>query len=499
MPGKILGIEINQDNITAVQLTGGLKGYYITACHRIMIKKDGGLDYALRELSQRMELKSDTYIASIPAGIVSFRNIRLPFREYKKIRQALPFELETFVPFPIDDLITDFIILDRSDQGEVLAASVKKASISQFVSDLRKYGIDPDILDIGPVPVVSWLFEQDETPENGLLLDLGLDRNSMILFIKKKIVLIRDFPFHGKGNLSSNNGYDPDPDVVADESIESGLESLCIALQNTIHSFGWQNGKRITLEKIYITGTGSRYALTEKVLSRFWGIPAERLPFSREKRIRLDKGVAEFWDPAIMGNALALALRDSKKGCGFNLRKDDLRVKRRYLGPANEIRKAAAFLMVFLLFLAFDVGADYAFLKKRYEMADRRCGEVFRQVFPEVKNVVYPALQMKQKIEEAESSAVLLPGLINPDRRVLDLLMEISKRIPKSFDIDINTMVIDPETVRVTGETDTFNTVDNVKNNLEPSRYFSSVTINSANLDRTGKKVNFEIKMQRTK
>ena len=77
--------------------------------------------------------------------------------------------------------------------------------------------------------------------------------------------------------------------------------------------------------------------------------------------------------------------------------------------------------------------------------------------------------------------------------------MDISRRIPKSFDMDINTMVIDPETVRITGETDTFNTVDNVKNNLEPSPYFSSVTINTANLDRTGKKVNFEIKMQRAK
>ena len=58
-------------------------------------------------------------------------------------------------------------------------------------------------------------------------------------------------------------------------------------------------------------------------------------------------------------------------------------------------------------------------------------------------------------------------------------------------------MVIDPETVRISGETDTYDTVDNLKNNLEPSQYFNNVTISSANLDKTGKKVNFEIKMQR--
>ncbi len=499
MPGKILGIDINQDNITAVQLTGGLKGYYITACLRIMIKRDGGLDDALGELSQRMELKSDTYMASVPPGMVSFRNIRLPFREHKKIRQALPFEIETFVPFPIDDLITDFIILDRSDQSEVLAVSAKKTYIFQYVAGLQKYGIDPDILDVGPAPVASWLFEQDGTPENGLLLDVGLNSNSMVLFIKKKIVLIRDFPFHDKGDSSSIQGYDSTPDGVTDERIESGLRSLCVSVQNTIHSFGWQTGRRITLDKIYITGTGALYSVTEKSLNRFWGIPVEKLPLNRDKRIRLDKRVAGDWNPEIMGGALALALRDPKKGHGFNLRKDDLKITRRYLGPTNEIRKAAAFLIVFLLFFAFDVGADYMFLKKRYEMADRRCDEVFRQTFPEMKNVIYPVLQMRQKIEEIEGSAVLLPGLIKRDQKILDLLMEISRRIPKSSDIDINTMVIDPETVRITGETDTFNTVDNVKNNLEPSQYFSSVTINSANLDRTGKKVNFEIKMQRAK
>jgi general secretion pathway protein L len=47
------------------------------------------------------------------------------------------------------------------------------------------------------------------------------------------------------------------------------------------------------------------------------------------------------------------------------------------------------------------------------------------------------------------------------------------------------------------GETDTFNTVDILKRNLEPSDFFSEVTISSANLDRSGKRVQFEIKMVR--
>ncbi len=37
MPGKILGLDINEDSVTAVQVKSGLKGYQVTACGRVMI------------------------------------------------------------------------------------------------------------------------------------------------------------------------------------------------------------------------------------------------------------------------------------------------------------------------------------------------------------------------------------------------------------------------------------------------------------------------------
>ena len=65
-----------------------------------------------------------------------------------------------------------------------------------------------------------------------------------------------------------------------------------------------------------------------------------------------------------------------------------------------------------------------------------------------------------------------------------------------AMDLHVSRMVIDPDGVQITGNTDTFNTVDHIKNALEGSPLFGSVTIASANLDRTGKKVRFEMKLQ---
>jgi general secretion pathway protein L len=103
---------------------------------------------------------------------------------------------------------------------------------------------------------------------------------------------------------------------------------------------------------------------------------------------------------------------------------------------------------------------------------------------------------MRVKIQEIKNTAH--PGM-KANQGVLQILKDISQRVPKSTDINVTRLVVDPETVRMSGDTDTFNAVDTIKNRLEPSDYFSAVTITSANLDRTGKRVQFEIKLQRAK
>ena len=499
MPGRILGIDISHKRVTAVQVSIGFKGYLISSFAGVDILADGGLNRALEEISQKIDLKNDTCIVSIPEGCVSYRNLLLPFKEPKKIRLALPFEIETLLPFPIDDVVVDFMILDKSDKSEVLAISVNKKILSDHISSLQTFGMNPDIVDIKPVPMVSWLLEQEGTPENGLFLDVGISRNSMALFLKKSIVLIRHFVLNHNSAPDSSNHDEGSRAGFTVEQVESGIRSLCMRVQSTIHSFGWQTNRTIDIEKIFITGIGAEYSGTEELLGQFFNAPVGHVHISRSPRIRMHRETAEVWNPTMMDDALALALRNSKKGRGFDLRKGEFEVKRIYLGHMNEIRKAVAFLILFLMFFTLDMGADYFFLKKRYEMADHRSTELFQRTFPEVKNARYPLLQMKQKIDELDHSAVLLPGGIKRDQKVLDLLMDISRRLPKSLDIDITKTVIDSESIRISGETGTYDTVDSMKNNLEPSEYFSSVTISSANLDRKEKKVNFEIKMLRAK
>jgi Tfp pilus assembly protein PilN len=103
---------------------------------------------------------------------------------------------------------------------------------------------------------------------------------------------------------------------------------------------------------------------------------------------------------------------------------------------------------------------------------------------------------MKVKVREAKES-LTLPGESFVQGAVVDVLRDMILRIPETADVDVSSLIIDEERVRLKGDTDSFNTVDAVKNGLQESPYFKEVAIGSAQLDRSGSRVRFELIMGR--
>jgi general secretion pathway protein L len=492
MPVKILGIDINEDFISAVQISGGLKGFQVLSSSSVMV--DHNPEKALIEISEKMNLGSETYVASIDGGNISYQNLTMPFKDPKKIKQTLPFELETMLPFPIDDIVVDFNIVKSGDQSEILAVSAKKALVSQYLKAVKAMDIHPRVIDIRPVPIALWLLSQNEIPDNGLVIDIGYKKIAYVLFIDRRIALIRNTP------LASGIGSAPLPTEAGADSKEIAdaiSMSLHRDIKNTLRSFSVQMKFEIKPEKAFITGIGSQQRGIHDALAQQIGIPVESVNVGDDDRVHMGVETAEEWNPALMSGALSLALREFKKGHGFNLRKGEFSVKKGFLQSIKELRAAGITLLIIFVFLMFDAGADYYLVKKKYDAAVQKNADLFRQLFPDVQEVKFPLQQLKQKIGELKESSIAIPEDIHKGQKMLDLINDFSQRIPKSTDIDVSGMVIDSETVRVSGQTDSFNTVNTFKSDLESSTYFSDVMIMPAKLDKTGKKVEFELKLQR--
>jgi general secretion pathway protein L len=497
MPGKILGLDINEDAIIAVQVLSGLKGHVVTACAQVAMDKNGGVEETLKGLLEQMDLGSDVYFTVIPAERGFFRNLRMPFRATKKIKQTLPFEMETVVPLPIGDLIVDFTFVDRSDESEILGVCVRKDYIAEYLAPLQTLGIDPEVLDIRCTPLVSWLLKQEETPDNGLFLEIGTKKGMMILFLKRHIALIRSFVFNG-ADVDQPLSYDANgkPDHAVFEHMESRIVSFCTMVLNTVHSFGWQTERDDILpEKVFFTGIGALYPGTGELLERFLDMPAEQVNVRGDKSVQMESHVAEVWNPALMDNTLALALRHERSDQGFNLRKEEFEIKKRYSGLKTEIRKVAVYLILILAFLMVDLGLDYTLLKQRHDGLEQNIHEVFIKTFPNAGNVRDRVRYAAEKNDEIKKSTDLLPGTRGSQRQ-LDLLNEISK-LPKSLDIHVTSWVVDQDKVTISGDTDDYTTVDSIENALKASPYFSSVKSPKSDRDDKTGRIKFDMILER--
>ncbi|MCF8127275.1 MAG: hypothetical protein K9N10_02070 [Deltaproteobacteria bacterium] len=481
MHSSVTGIDINDDHLTAVQIIKGFGGWELTACARIPMEGEKGLDQGLSTLSQSMKLAGGVCIVALSGAKIYFRNLDVPFKDKRKQREVLSFELEPNVPFPIDDLIVDFFTINRSDAPELLAFFAEKRVIIQLLDTLSAHGIDPEALCVRSLPMALWLINHSVSPKNGLLLDLGEKRTTLVLWEKMQVVLVRAF---GHGNRTGSQ----------DQRAED-FQPVLNTVRRTLHAFKAERKELEDPEKVFLAGRGATANGVSQIVTETLGIPVERVDLCSDERIRLNETIQSAWDPSLMDGALSLALGYySAKGLGPNLRRDEFEIRKRSFYRSKIFRKIAVWIVIIAALWAVDMGVDTYFLKQRAAAVDSRIMALFKKTFPQINRIVDPVKQAQIEVNELKRVSTPVVGI---NGRALDLLLEISERLPESMDLEVSRLVIDPSSVRIRGDTDTYNTVDRVKQGLQKSSLFRTTTITSANLDRGKNRVLFEVKLER--
>ena len=155
--------------------------------------------------------------------------------------------------------------------------------------------------------------------------------------------------------------------------------------------------------------------------------------------------------------------------------------------------KTGIIVAIILLMGAVNLFFDAYETQGKIARLDHEISDIFKKTFPDVKRIVDPLHQMRVKIEKNRKSNLFH---VHPESgaRIIDVLNEISKRIPQTIDVEFTRLVIGPGSLLVTGNTDTFNTVDDIKGRLGEIPIFKTVKINSANINRSDNRVRFKLK-----
>jgi type II secretory pathway component PulL len=196
-----------------------------------------------------------------------------------------------------------------------------------------------------------------------------------------------------------------------------------------------------------------------------------------------------------MNTALALATRDQRAKNSFNLRVGRFTKKRKYDELKQELGRVGVYALIAIVALTGSFFAEYYVLKKRHDNYEKEIMQIFKKTLPEVTRIVNPVQQLKVAVNNTKG-AMLLPQLSAGRGATIELLRDIFINIPKSVPLDLDRLTIDEQRVRLRGNTDTFNSVDKIKGGLGQSSYFTSVSIASAQLDRGGNTIRFELLME---
>ena len=492
---KILGVDFRENAVSAVLIRGSYKGTWLEAHGHVVLDQpedlEKGLKSCLETVSGQADISNAVCIAAIPSDRFFFRNIFSPFTDPQKIDQTLPYALEQSLPVPADDLAIDFIPVGCTKPGNqfisrlrqlmgaapraastrILTAAIEKSQLSAYLSCLKQCGLEPERIVPGGYALSLCLMHALRSPSSWLLVDADKNHTSLFLVLSRTLVVIRAFP--GSGTFSSA------------AKISSDLFPL---IRQTLLA----SCKETRIDRIFLSGSLSDVSAVAAMLSETCDLPVQPVNLVADADIRLQSDPPSYWRPETGDSALAAAMVRMIGLSGLNLRKGAFGLKTSWAAYRTGLLRTAVMAGLMVLAAFAYVRIDTQILEKRLDFLNRRIEQVLTGTFPEITTIVEPLHQMREHVRDAQRR---IPGSDDKGQgRFVDILARISSRIPENVPVELVRFVYDDSGLQLTGHTESFNFVEEIKRRLEgPNGGFSLVTIVSANVDNTGSRIQFHL------
>ncbi|MDY0162514.1 PilN domain-containing protein [Desulfobotulus sp.] len=399
----------------------------------------------------------------LPAWDFMIRNMTLPFKGTGRISQILPMEMGAGLGVSPDSCEIAFLETKKSATGTgVLALALEKGRAEGLIQTLGEAGYFVEALAVSQLAAASALAAMDKTEGAWGLVDT---RGALVLMSGSRALGLRVFP-----------GVDQGEDRLAG-TVSTVLSEIC--------------GLRypeITLDKLRIMGPCAD-ALALTLESRL-GIPAQGLnPADSEgpdpeRVLAGDAGgvcaVFASW-AAIRGKA---APRFRERGW---------RVDHFFASHGKALIGSGVLTLLVLVLLGAHLVLDMQRLRRQDRMLDAEIRRVFTATLPDVTRIVDPLHQMRIHLAELEqASAFAASG--SADHRMVELLRGLVRSAPEGAPMHFTRLAITGDQLTLSGETDTYNHVDALKNRLSAQPFFSGVTITQATADQEEGRVRFNLR-----
>ncbi len=472
MAQRILALELMGDRVRAAVAERSWNSFTLAGVYdKVRADDEADLSGALSRLVVETG-QPDIVISALPADRVVKRLLELPFKDARRLHQVVPFALEEHLPFPVDDGAVAFTRVGRAgDHTLVMAAMVRKTDLQHHLDLLQKAGLDPKTVTLAPLalaamftraqngakPMAHLVVEGDEESTSVVLTDLGGTPRALRSM---------------RGGLMMSDGSAVSPDAAA---------PILNSVRQTLLGHGEET-------EVIVAGAAAAHPKVR-------GLLADSLAMSVRDGGAFDySGIFEGSVPHTgkYSSCVAMLLGESpsKPLDLINFRQGEFLFRGRVRGDLSPFYTsgilAAALLAVTIFHFALGVSANLHRLHQLNAEISAVAGPVLGETDP-----ANARAQLKIGIAKMNKRLSLIGG--NLTHSPLDTLVAVSSALPSRFPVQMADVQIDSNGLRVTGQADSFATVDQAKRALDASGYFGSIEVAHAKAGSDPSKVDFRM------
>jgi general secretion pathway protein L len=512
----VLGLDLGSYAIKGVLFETSMRSYQMRSYADV--PRQGGerfesLRQSLEDFFGKYPLRADQVVIALPGPSLATHVLTLPFTDSKRIEAALPFEVESQLPFDLSEAVFDYQVAAQQDKrSDLLVGVVKKDELRSLLTLLKDLNIDPRIVTHPAVEYQNYLltapqlFQPATTGSSVAVIDIGHERTSVAIGrptfglefartfagggkeLTRAIASELQMPLpeaaHWKETQAAMGSAALGPDGArVTDILGRGLQPVFRELRTTIKAFTARS--RRTVGCVYLCGGTARLPGLNEELATALSLPAEVLTLPAEAA-----GIAPEQHSAA-AQAFGLALRgqaSSSRGPRLNFRRGEFAFRAGYDYVRERVGLLASFAATLLILLIASGLVRNSVLARREAEVDNVLCTITQRVLGRCERNFDRALNL---LRGKESPAAAIPKF-----SAVALLSELTQRVPADMPVTFDQIIVDADRISLRGETDSAKQVDAIASGLKTFRCFRNVTVGKVQKTKDGQHVSFALDVQ---
>jgi general secretion pathway protein L len=466
----------------------------------------------LRAFVERHKPAGSILVTSLPCQDLFVRTLRLPFSDPKKLAQVVPFEVETLLPLPLDEVAIDCLPLPaagrrrETDDGgtHVLVAAAPKATLTHHLGLLAEAGLEPEAVNIDALALYALARHLSRHGHrlhpDCAIIDVGASKTTLCLLHHGHPWMLRTVALGGRAltqALAARYGLtlaeaERRKRASSAQHLEPWLAPLVKEIHFTLHAY--QATTQTRIRQCVLSGGGSTLKELPDYLSRVLEVPAVvhsgALQADCPPAFSVALGLA--MQPKVPRPAARLGLALSHPAINF---KQGTERARAAAISGRELRVAAAGLLVLCLLGLADLWVHVTMKETQVRQVKAALQGQFHERFG---LDAPPGEEVNQARARLDGLRKTIASLENGQARVLPGLTELSRRLPKDIPVKIHSLTQEEHSLHLEAEAGSFESVERIKQALLASDQLTDVSLSGTRVGASPTQVLFRISLRVT-